>query len=254
MTTKVELLIRFRGDVVITDDSFAIAAAYEVSEVSCSEELLVLWPGASTDTETGSDSPAGYAVAILLGSRWAGRIGHSFETCIDHAELCAISAAIDMAIGEIKRLLSQGSTFSPTVKIFSDSRTALLKIKSLPCPPHIHVDVPRQRDLLRVIALQSHELEWLGGHLSLHWVPRGRISGNKIADGVAGSVRSEYKVHVARMASIAERTLALMEEHEAVRESDMSQWLPQPLSCTCSYEYEAPLVAGERRAATETEA
>jgi hypothetical protein len=230
--------------VVITNDSFAITEAYKVSDVSWSEKLLVLRPGASVDTETASDSPAGYAVAMLLGSRWAGRIGHSFETCIDHAELCAISTGIDMAFDEIKRLLSEGSTFFPTVKIFSSSRSALCRIKSLPCPPHIDVDVPRQRHLLRAIALQSRWLELLGGHLSLHWVPRGQISGNKIADGVAGSVRSRYEVHVARMASIAGRTLALMEEHEAVRESDMSQWQSQPLSCTS--EYEAPLVAGER--------
>lgn len=229
MTTQDELLVRFRGDVVIADDSFAIAGAYGVGGVSWSEELLVLWPGASMETEMGSDSPAGYVVALLQGSRRAGRIGHSFETCVDHAELCAISAAIDMACDEIKRLLSQGSSFFPTVKIFSSTRHELIRIKSLPYPPNIALGVPRQRHLLRAIALQSSWLEHIGGHLELHWVSRGRTIGNKIADGVAGSVREEYKVHAARMASIAERTLALVEEHEAVREPDMSQWLPQPL-------------------------
>lgn len=221
--------VAFRGCVFIQDYSSAIAAAYQASELSWSEGVLALWPDASMELGPDSNSPAGYAVAAIQGSRWVGRLGHSFETAVLQAELCAISVAIDMAIDEIKKLQSQGRLLGvtgPTVKIFSDSQGALKLISALPNPPRHrkNVHTARRRQVLCIIAQQSHELDRLGGYLMLYWVPRGRVSGNKIADALAKSARRRYKFSVRRMVGIAERTLSRIEVDEGEREHTQLSW------------------------------
>lgn len=222
-----ERLGAFQGGVFICDYSSAIAAAWQASDVPWSEKMLVLWADASMDLKPNSGSPASYAVVGIQGSRWAGRIGHSFETHIKDAELLAISVAIDVAIDEIKKYRAQGKlsgTAGPLVKIFSDSQDCLEQILALNKARYYKVNLDRQQRILETICEQSYELMLLGGHLALSWVPRGRVSGNKTADGVAGDARRRYEESMRRMANIADRTLVQMEEDEARRSYYKSIW------------------------------
>ena len=190
----------FKGLVYTQDYSDAIASAHKAGEITCSERMLILWTDASLSQEPNNRAPSGYAVVARQESGWTGRIGHSFETFIDNAEMCAISAALHMAIDEVQRSKAEGrypGGFGPVVRIYTDSLSSLKKIRAFPQRPRGPA-TGRQRHILRTIVRQSHELEEMA-QLMMHWVPRGRVDANRVADRMSKSAVSVYRTSMDRL-------------------------------------------------------
>jgi ribonuclease HI len=156
--------------------------------------MLILWTDASLSRDSDNTDPASYAVAARKGSGWTGRFGYSFDTCIDNAEMCAISAALAMAIDEVKQSKAEGNHpggFGPVVRIYTDSRSSLDKIRAYPQEPW-GPGYRRQRFILKTIVDQSRELEDMA-QLMLHWVPRNRVDANRVADKIAKNALSVFR-------------------------------------------------------------
>ncbi|KAI8723639.1 RNase H type-1 domain-containing protein [Fusarium sp. LHS14.1] len=170
-------------DIFIKPPEKAIERALLSDGVSSDSSRLVLWTDASEKcSPSHAPSPAGIAVAFRQKFHWVrvtARLNHFNNIAV--AETQAIAYALDYAVHQSAQL---GVTLRQ-VEIFTDSQSALMnlargtpKIKRKTREEVLKVN----KALLESAKKAMDALAAAGIGLELHWVPRGKVKGNMVAD------------------------------------------------------------------------
>ncbi|KPM39784.1 hypothetical protein AK830_g6786 [Neonectria ditissima] len=109
------------------------------------------------------------------------------------AELCAIVLALEFAVQSVK---NEETTNKPkVVKIFTDSQSSLRQIAMSSKLSHRNRRKQEgMEDLLQAIVQAAESLETDRVQLEFHWVPRGRVVGNILADKAARLARTAHRL------------------------------------------------------------
>ncbi|KAI3582716.1 hypothetical protein IWW34DRAFT_905353 [Fusarium oxysporum f. sp. albedinis] len=144
----------------------ALTRAQSVAGVSSDGSRLIIWADASRKKDT-----TGFAVAFLTGSNWVRVTAKGHATPTEVAELEAICLALDYAV--------------QVTKIQKGSIDTLRSVEG--GNPRRKRGV-RKRTIEKVCVMID-ELQEAGVMVELHWVPRGKVTGNVIADKGAAIAR-----------------------------------------------------------------
>ncbi|KAM5518685.1 hypothetical protein FOXYSP1_09470 [Fusarium oxysporum f. sp. phaseoli] len=173
----------------------ALTRAHSVAGVSSDGSRLIIWADASRKKDT-----TGFAVAFLTGSNWVRVTAKGHATPTEVAELEAICLALDYAVQVTK--IQKGSIDTlRSVEVFTDSQSALglLRVTNRPMVTagshgNAQGGNPRtkrgvRKRTIEKVCIMIDELQEAGVMVELHWVPRGKVTGNVIADKGAAIAR-----------------------------------------------------------------
>lgn len=185
---ELKVVDSFPGKVFDKDKKTALAYASAVYDTPLSKnkahKSFILWTDASVSPQ-GYEKPAGAAVVFRQDScshEWTAlMLGVGGQRNISEAELVAIKEAVKLSVQKSKSLFRGARG---TIKIFSDSKTALRWIGQGTAKGGASVVVRRVHWLARALADIQVSLE-------LHWIPGHRhcVAGNIIADRAAKAAR-----------------------------------------------------------------
>ncbi|KAF4421265.1 nadph2 dehydrogenase [Fusarium acutatum] len=174
--------------VFVKPAAVAVRRAESVTGVSSDGSRLIIWADASR-----KKTSTGFAVAFLTGSYWVRVTAKGQATPTEVAELEAVCLALDYAV-QVTKMQKENIDPLRSVEVFTDSQSALglLKVTNRPMfttGPHGNAqgDNPstkkgmRKRTTEKACAMID-ELHKAGVMVELHWVPRGKVIGNVIAD------------------------------------------------------------------------
>ncbi|UNI21819.1 hypothetical protein JDV02_007775 [Purpureocillium takamizusanense] len=176
------------------------------SNCNSSPGQLALW----TDTcvEGYWLRPAGYAVSYRStggGGQWKYRVvrtGAAADKDKDHLETLAIRAALQAALTEAEEVEMAAATAvagEPVslVRVFSDSTPVLRRLCRIQGPLFLTMShertevVQATQDILNL----ARSLKGRGARVELHWVPRGKVDGSRLADNKARYMDEEVVAH-----------------------------------------------------------
>ncbi|KAM0431781.1 hypothetical protein ACHAPT_005031 [Fusarium lateritium] len=144
---------------------------------------LILWTDASGESKRISGSIAGIAVVFRHMFNWVritARLNQLNSIVIGETQ--AIVYALDYAV----QLVGQPGVNLRQVEIFTDSQSALMNLVRT-TPPKLKRKTRSEalevnKALLQAAKSSMDALHAAGVGLELHWVPRGRVEGNRVAD------------------------------------------------------------------------
>ncbi|SCV55586.1 uncharacterized protein FFB14_14205 [Fusarium fujikuroi] len=166
----------------------AVVRAQSVTGVSSNGSRLIIWADASRKKNS-----TGFAVAFLSGCYWVRVTAKGHATPTEVAELEAVCLALDYAV-QVTKMQKENIGPLRSVEVFTDSQSALrlLKVTNRPMfatGPHGNAqdDNPgTKRGMTKrtteKACVMIDELQKAGVMVELHWVPRGKVIGNIIAD------------------------------------------------------------------------
>ncbi|KAF5647138.1 nadph2 dehydrogenase [Fusarium sp. NRRL 52700] len=173
--------------IFVSPAEVAVTRAQSVTGVSFDGSRLVIWADASR-----KKTSTGFAVAFLNGSYWVRITEKGHGTATEVAELEAICLALEYAV-QVTKMQNESVDPLRYVELFTDSQAALSLLKMTKRPmfsrPHGNAqgDNPGTRNGIRKRTTEKacvmiDELDKAGVMVELHWVPRGKVIGNVIAD------------------------------------------------------------------------
>ncbi|KAK2932549.1 Ribonuclease H superfamily [Fusarium oxysporum f. sp. vasinfectum] len=193
--TTTEVLLGPLTGIFVKPAAVALTRAQSVAGVSSDGSRLIIWADASRKKDT-----TGFAVAFLTGSNWVRVTAKGHATPTDVAELKAICLALDYAVQVTK--IQKGSIDTlRSVEVFTDSQSALglLRVTNRPMVTagshgNAQGGNPRtkrgvRKRTIEKVCVMVDELQEAGVMVELHWVPRGKVTGNVIADKGAAIAR-----------------------------------------------------------------
>ncbi|KAF5681210.1 hypothetical protein FDENT_8266 [Fusarium denticulatum] len=144
----------------------------------------------------------GFAVAFLTGSYWVRVSEKGHATPLEVAELEAVCLALDYAV-QVTKMQEENIDPLRSVEVFTDSQSALRLLRMnrpmVTTGPHGNAqgDNPWTKNGMRKrtaekVSIMIDELSKAGVMVELHWVPRGRVMGNVIADKGAAMARTGW--------------------------------------------------------------
>ncbi|KAF5593914.1 nadph2 dehydrogenase [Fusarium pseudocircinatum] len=180
--------------VSIKPPGLAVIRAQSVTGVTSDGSQLIIWADASK-----KKTSTGFAVAFLTGSYWVRVSEKGHTTPLEVAELEAVCLALDYAV-QVTEMQEENSDPLRSVEVFTDSQSALRLLRTnrpmFTTGPHGNAqgDNPYTKNGMRKrtaekVSVMIDELSEAGVMVELHWVPRGRVVGNVIADKGAAMAR-----------------------------------------------------------------
>ena len=206
--------------VVIHEFRSAWAYASSVNSMPEIAQQLVLWTDASQSGRRGTHSY--YAVALKRKGEWCTITAetHAQQQLIDTAELHAIGYALEYAVQQVQVTQEvQADERLRLVKIFTDSQGALRCISRGPAFERDSWAELKQSIVRTAVLKRIRTLEAAGVDLELHWVPRGRVEGNMVADAATKRWKIGQKTE-----SLMHRSRSMLAELEA-RGSPLSRMM-----------------------------
>lgn len=179
-----KIRVESSADIFIKSPEKALERALLSDGVPSDASRLVLWTDASEKcSHSHGSGPVGIAVVFRHKFHWVritARLNHFSNSTI--AETQAIVYALDYAVQQSAQLgvpLRQ-------VEIFTDSQGALMNLVRTK-PPKLKRKTREEALKINKTLLESAKkamdvLDAAGIGLELHWVPRGKAKGNKVAD------------------------------------------------------------------------
>ncbi|RKL49525.1 hypothetical protein BFJ72_g984 [Fusarium proliferatum] len=174
----------------------AVMRAQSVTGLSCDGSRLIIWADASRKRAS-----TGFAVAFLTGSYWVRVTEKGHATATEVAELEAICLALDYAV-QVTKMRNENVDPLRSVEVFTDSQSALglLRVMNrlmVTTGPHGNAQGNNpytkrgiQKRVTEKVSVMIDELSKAGVVVELHWVPRGKVIGNAIADKGAAMART----------------------------------------------------------------
>jgi ribonuclease HI len=173
----------------------AVTRAQHVAGASSDGSRLIIWADASRKKVS-----TGFAVAFLTGSNWVRISAKGHTTPTEVAELEAICLALDYAV-QVTKMQKENINLLQSLEVFTDSQSALnlLRMKNrlmVTTGPHgnaqgsnPHTKKGIRKRTVEKVCVKIDELQEAGVMIELHWVPRGKVTGNVIADKGAAMAR-----------------------------------------------------------------
>ncbi|KAF9775188.1 hypothetical protein IL306_006732 [Fusarium sp. DS 682] len=193
--------------IFIKPSAEAIARAEIVADMSSDGSRMIFWTDASR-----TKLSKGCAAVFRIDSNWIRITTRGHTTPTDIAELEAVNLALDYA-AQVTRMQEKSDDLLQSLEVFTDSQAALhlLRVKKLPVTTGSHSNGqgsnPYSRKQIRKRAVEKawlrlDELKEAGVAIELHWVPRGKVTGNVIADKGATLARMGLSQYISNDALI----------------------------------------------------
>ena len=224
----------FHGTATIQSEEDALPFAQMVC-TTCPTDVqqLVYWIDVSCNDQQASSS---WSVAVESSGSGSGRVDRHVSQGSEHSEMMAIRTALQMAVEEMLERQQTKLELPTLVRVFSDSQTALRKIcrarhPAIGDPMPAHPDVA---ETIKGILHCSEMLKDLGARQELHWVPRGKMDGSRIAETMSrnGTTSPEGSIEQRCNASGASEALPCVASSSALapRQSH-ARYVAASLSC-----------------------
>ncbi|KAG5755963.1 hypothetical protein H9Q72_001681 [Fusarium xylarioides] len=183
--------------IFIKPPAVAAIRAQSVTGVTSDGSRLIIWADASK-----KKTSTGFAVAFLTGSYWVRVTEKGLATPLEVAELEAVCLALDYAV-QVTKMQKENIDPLRSVEVFTDSQSALRLLRMnrpmVTTGPHGNAqgDNPYTKNGMRKrttekVSVMIDELSKAGVMVELHWVPRGKVMGNVIADKGAAMARTGW--------------------------------------------------------------
>lgn len=133
--------------------------------------------------------PAGYAVSYrgVDGGKWKYNVVRTEGKRKEHLETLAIRSALQTALEEVGEATSAAGQAPSLVRVFSDSTPVLRRLCRMQGPLFLTMSMEPEEviEATRDILNLAWSLKGRGVRLELHWVPRGKVDGSRLADNKA---------------------------------------------------------------------